>query len=117
MYLDTRDLVDRREEIEADLEDEALEEGDRVELQQELKEINEIEDEVVDFIYGEVMIPEDEFTRYAEELASDIGAIPHDSDGWDWPLRYIDWDAAAEALKADYVEVEYLDVNYLVRSV
>lgn len=59
-----------------------------------------------------ILIREDYFPDYAEELASDVGAI---SGTEEWPLMFIDWDAASEALKMDYSEVEFFGTTYLHR--
>jgi hypothetical protein len=32
-----------------------------------------------------------------------------------WPASYIDWDAAADALRMDYTSVDYAGVTYWVR--
>ena len=42
------------------------------------------------------------FPDYAEEYASDIGAVSTDG----WPNSYIDWKAAGDALKQDYQSIE-----------
>jgi hypothetical protein len=58
-------------------------------------------------------IAEDDFEDYAEELARDIGAISGDEG---WPLMFIDWSAAAEALKVDYEEFTFEGTTYLIRT-
>jgi hypothetical protein len=68
---------------------------------------------VPDWTYGEALIPEDAFTDYAEQLAEDIGTIDRDQP---WPLNCIDWEAAAEQLKQDYVEIEIEGQTYLARG-
>src|SRR3990167_2818967 len=65
-----------------------------------------------DWIYGAALIRETHFVEYAQELAEDIGTVKSDAE---WPLRHIDWDAAAEELKQDYTEVDFDGVTYLVR--
>ena len=112
--LDTRDLIERRAEIESELEDESLlEEGEAADLKEELDEIDTIESEIPEYQYGEAMIREDYFTDYAQELAEDIGAISRDAG---WPLSCINWDEAADELKADYIEVEWQGHTYLARA-
>lgn len=64
-------------------------------------------------MYDPIMIPEAEFTDYAEELARDIGAI---SDDYSWPTSFIDWEAAADHLKMDYWEVEFENTTFLLRG-
>jgi len=80
---------------------------------QELEEIENIEGYAADFTHGTEMIPIRDFEEYAEELASEIGAIDRDAK---WPLSHIDWKAAAEELAQDYTEVSYLGIDYYVRS-
>lgn len=65
-----------------------------------------------DWEHGETMIRDSYFEEYAEELASDIGAINKEAN---WPLNHIDWKAAAEALKQDYTEVRFKGVSYQIR--
>lgn len=67
---------------------------------------------VEDWEYGALMIRESYFTEYAEELASEIGAIDADAG---WPLMYIDWEAAAESLKMDYTTLDFDGVTYYAR--
>jgi len=140
--IDTRDLLKRKEELEGlrdaleaareerkdlgdcpattaeelEVADEAVEDAEAEfgeDEQKELSEIEEIEGEVRDFRYGETLIPESEFDNYARQLAEDIGAVPRDLS---WPACHIDWSAAADALRADYTEVEYQGETYLVRA-
>jgi hypothetical protein len=59
------------------------------------------------------LIREDYFTEYAQELAEDIGAVPREIG---WPLYHIDWEAAADALKRDYMTVEFLGQTYYVQA-
>lgn len=62
--------------------------------------------------YPGSMIRDSYFEEYAQQLAEDIDAI---SDNADWPLSYIDWEAAAAALQQDYSTVEYEGVTYWYR--
>lgn len=59
------------------------------------------------------LIADDYFKEYAQELADDIGAVDKDLG---WPGSFIDWDAAADALRQDYTSVTYDGDDYLVRS-
>ena len=70
------------------------------------------ETNIADWRYGEALIRESYFTEYAEELADDIGAIDRNAG---WPLAHIDWEAAADALKIDYTEIDFDGVTYLAR--
>lgn len=100
--LDSRDLIAY-----------AADETNREDDPDTCEAIDSIAGEIGDWEYGAELIREDAFTAYAQELASDIGAID-DSHGW--PLSYIDWDRAADALKMDYDEVEFLGHTYYARS-
>lgn len=62
--------------------------------------------------YEPTLISENYFTDYAEQMAEDIGAIDREAG---WPLSFIDWDAAAEALKMDYTSVTFDGDTYLIR--
>lgn len=67
-----------------------------------------------DFEHGEALIRDDYFAEYAEELARDCGMIKGDTTGW--PLNCIDWERAADELKADYVSAEFGGVTYWMRA-
>jgi len=62
--------------------------------------------------YESTLIPDESFEDYARELAEDIGAIDANAS---WPLMYIDWPAAADALRIDYSSVSYAGHDYLIR--
>ena len=59
------------------------------------------------------MIPADDFTEYAQELAEDIGAIDPDAKR---PLYCIDWERAARELKMDYTSVRVNGTTYYFRA-
>lgn len=58
-------------------------------------------------------VDEGDFAAYAEELADDLGLIRNTND---WPMRCIDWDKAADELRADYYSVEWDGTTYLYRA-
>lgn len=66
-----------------------------------------------DWEYGETLIRESYFEDYARELADDIGAVDRDAK---WPNTFIDWEAAANALKQDYTSVSFAGEDYWIRS-
>lgn len=88
---------------------------DDVEELAALKALAEEAESSPDWIYGEVLIRDSYFREYAEQLADDIGAV-NCKHANDWPLRHIDWERAAEELKADYFSVDYDGVEYWIRS-
>jgi hypothetical protein len=78
-----------------------------------LKALDDDASDYCDWVHGETLIHEDYFTKYAEELASDIGAVDRNAS---WPLNHIDWDAAAEQLKDDYTPVDFYSSTFYVRT-
>lgn len=118
--MDSRDVIERLGELAAQWQDHAnggdsepLTEDEREELEALTKFAEQGEDNVSDWTYGETLIRDSYFTEYAEQLADDIGAIDKDAK---WPLNHIDWEAAADELAADYVELDFSGVTYLARS-
>ena len=77
------------------------------------KEFADQGEEFTDWGYGEVFIADAYFVDYARELAEDIGAIDPDAS---WPLGCIDWDKAADQLRADYSAIEVDGHTYWARS-
>jgi hypothetical protein len=62
--------------------------------------------------YPVTLIDDVYFEDYARELAEDIGAIDKDAS---WPNTYIDWEAAATALRQDYTSTEIEGRTYWYR--
>lgn len=127
--IDSRDVIARIEYLkdswdeaeEDDHEDYVLSEDDwAVHLGEEdahelvalIALADEAEGYAPDWFYGETLINEDYFEDYARELAEDIGAIDRDAP---WPLRHIDWEAAASELLIDYTGVDYDGTTFYIR--
>ena len=114
-YLDSRDIIKAIELLEEYKEDdpERFEtDGYTLDLKT-LKELAEEGEGSPDWIYGETLIADWSFEEYAKELARDIGAIDPNAQ---WPLTYIDWDAACEALKSDYFLLDFDGKEFWVRA-
>lgn len=111
--IDSRDIIARVDELEGreDDEDDPLDEDETEELAK-LREIVDEGENCEDWNYGATLVHERYFTRYAEQFADDIGAIDSKAT---WPLSYIDWEAAAEALKQDFYEFEVHGETYFGR--
>jgi hypothetical protein len=82
---------------------------------QELKSLKKLADEAdgycEDWNDGATLIRESYFTEYCEELCKDIGDLPKEIPHY----IVIDWEATAHNIRADYTEVDYDGVAYLVR--
>lgn len=111
--IDTRNLIDELNDLEMRRDDEEqddpLNEDEFTRLTAIHNLINEVGDEASDGVY---LVPESEFTEYAQELAEEIGAISSDAS---WPNNHIDWEAAANSLKSDYSSITFEGVDYLYR--
>lgn len=136
--IDTRNLAERREELKQEILDSFLENfphyGEMTEsfedirfeeeeiqswkedFEDELKEIEEIdtiENELgSEFDYGVTLIDVDDFEEYVEEFLEDCGYIPKDFPSW----IEIDWEATADNVSQDYIEVEYQGNSYYGRA-
>ena len=114
---DSRDIIARIERVESDLDQARVDGNDTTDLEAELKALEEFAEEASEYApdwhYGETIIHEDYFTQYAQELSDELslgdGAMAR------WPFTHIDWEAAAQALKQDYNEVEFEGVTYYIR--
>lgn len=104
--IDSRDIIERIEELESGCDEDAAE---LLTLQ---KLAEEASDYCEEWIYGATLVRDSYFVDYARELADDIGAINSDNH---WPLYCIDWDQAARDLKMDYTPVNFDGVTYWVR--
>ena len=124
--IDSRDVIKRleiyREAVESlgfdpdDLPDTLSGDAEAMAIIEEFKALSDLESEASgyapDWRYGESLIAESYFTEYAEQLAKDCGMIDRNAR---WPNNHIDWEAAADELKADYTEVTYRGETYLIR--
>jgi len=107
--IDSRDIIARIEELEAD--DDRDEDDD-----EELRILQDLALEAAvssDWEYGETLIRDSYFREYAEQLADDLGYTHR---ACSWPYTCIDWDSAARELQVDYFTVEFDGVQYWIRS-
>ena len=135
--IDTRDLIEKRDELKQQILDSFLETFEHYEDQtddfedilfeeeeiqswkedwedelKEIEEIDSIEDELgSEFDYGVTLVHEDYWEEYVEELLIEIGYLPIDFPSW----IEIDWEATANNVKQDYTEVEYQGETYYGR--
>ena len=71
-----------------------------------------------DWTYGESLIRESYFTDYIEQLIDDCYEMPKELNSGEWPWRHVtvDYAAASEEAKADYIECDFDGVAYLIRG-
>ena len=136
--IDTRDLVEKRDELKEFLVDdfnltfekeikdfdelvEIVDNSEDKDVQkwrddkvydfEHIDEINELEDEISEFSFGETLIPEDDFTEYCKDMVEDyLYNVP------DFIKDNIDWEGVASDLSLDYTNVTYQGKSYLVRA-
>lgn len=141
--LDSRNLIERAEELLTELEvwksqltiDELsemmerygcekaeLDDDDFLETWQELtsegsehKSIVDLEEEInsSEWKHGLALIADSYFEQYAREFAEDIGVISGDER---WPATCIDWEKAASELQMDYSSVDFDGETYWHRE-
>jgi len=118
--IDSRYILNRIEYIDELLTGDDLVTGeDDLEIESITKEFEILRDLVEqcegcgDFKHGEALIRGSYFQEYAEELAYDTGVIKHD---YSWPLCHINWEEAADALKQDYMSVNFYGEDYWIRA-
>jgi hypothetical protein len=100
--IDSRDIIEAIESGDLDADD-----------QKAFEELAKEAEGSPDWEHGETLIRDSYFEDYARELAEDTGMVKGDED---WPLRHIDWEAAADELKNDYFSVDFDGVEYWIRS-
>lgn len=117
--IDSRDIIARIAELEAERDERDGEEYEAWQASEDADELaalcnlrDEASQYAADWEYGETLIRDSYFAEYAQQLAGDIGAIIPPAS---WPLTYIDWDAAADALKQDYIQVDFDGITYWIR--
>lgn len=141
--IDSRDIIERIEELEG--EREALQEtinnmntasaygleketeaiaalaewdADNLKELQTLQALASEAEHSSDWSYGETLINETYFTDYIEQLIDECYEMPKQMNSDEWPYRHvtIDYEAAAEEAKADYSEVNFDGVIFLIRA-
>jgi hypothetical protein len=102
---------EEREEAESALDAALLDFGDDEE--KEIAALRDLENEIgCEWRHGVTLIPESEFADYCKELIQDIGDLPKDLPEY----IVIDWDATADNLRVDYSAVELDGDTYLFRE-
>ena len=87
----------------------------------ELDTLNEVVEECEgcsDFGDGEVLIHENYFQDYIEDLVNDCWDLPKEMNEGKWPWNHLemDWAGAAEEAKQDYHEFTVSGETYYIRA-
>lgn len=124
LVIDSRDIIERIEELKAYLEDnpeEACTEEGNIRAR-ELKALKALEAEASsspDWTYGEQLIHTEHFEDYIEQLIDDCyPEVSKALSSGEWPMRHLklDIEHAAEEARQDYFDVEYNGQTYLIRA-
>lgn len=122
--LDVRDIIERVEELESEIEayaekmDDWQQNADNTEELETLKAILEDlkgyggDEQWRGDWYPVTLIRDSYFQDYAQELAEDCGMVNTDAK---WPNNCIDWERAASELQIDYSTIEIDGVTYWYR--
>lgn len=112
--IDSRDIIERIEELESFIEDNVNENSDDItEWKEELRILAELAEEgeqySPDWSYGSQLIHENYFEQYMDEMLEDCGDIPKDI-----PC-YLDITVNYDMLKWDYTELDFDGETYYIR--
>jgi len=115
-YIDSRDILERIEDLESMKEDWG-EEWDESSESDELKNLLSIRDECEgygDWKYGETLIRRSEWVDYCQEFCIDVGYV---SSELPWLIENnIDWKGVADDMEQDYMTIDFDGVEYLMRA-
>lgn len=112
--LDSRDIIARIDWLgpKEDCDPDDLE---------ELEALLDLQDQaqyVDDWIHGEALIADDYFTEYSKDIIEGCyDDITSERTGWPYCHVTVDWKAAAEHLKVDYMDLTFMGKDYWIRSV
>lgn len=107
--IDSREVIERIEELEAD-DERTDDESEELKALQALAA--DAEGYADDWRHGAALIRDSYFETYAQEFAEEIGAINGEAR---WPNSCIDWEQASRELQMDYTSVDFDGVTYWVR--
>ncbi len=112
--IDSRDIIERIEELESFIEDNVNENSDDItEWKEELRILAELAEEgeqySPDWSYGSQLIHENYFEEYMDEMLEDCEDIPKDI-----PC-YLDITVNYDMLKWDYTELDFNGETYYIR--
>lgn len=122
--IDSRDVIERIEELQGERDSFELDGEENPEAwaeqnpddAEELRELEALAEEcegyASDWRHGEALIRESYWEDYVQELLEDCGDIPRNLPHY----LVIDWEATARNIAVDYTEVDFGGVTYYIRS-
>ena len=78
-----------------------------------IEEIDYVEDNVLEFSFGETLIPNNDFTEYCKDMVEvcyNLKDVP------DFIKFNVNWEGVASVLGVDYSEIKYQGETYLYRD-
>jgi len=110
--IDSRYVIERIEDLQ-DKRDSGLSKKESEELDA-LLALQKVCEGNPDWYHGATLVSDFYFKQYAMELADDDMEVPLNE--LHWPYSCIDWNQAAEELRMDYLDVEYLGSTFWIRG-
>lgn len=113
--IDSRDVIERLEELQAEREHDGDEVSDTSETDDEFEMLTKLAQELEgesEWEHGLALINEDYWVKYCQEMLEDCGDLPKGVPSY----IVIDWEATADNLKADYSEVEIGGETFYYRN-
>lgn len=107
--IDSRDIIERLQELEDDVEN--LDESDKEELEL-LRAVNEDGQNYSDWEHGESLINDSYWVDYVQEMLEDTGDIPKDLPNY----IVIDWESTARNIQYDYVSIDVGGNDFWIRN-
>ena len=107
--IDSRDIIERLQELEDDVEN--LDESDKEELEL-LRAVNEDGQNYSDWEHGESLINDSYWVDYVQEMLEDTGDMPKDLPHY----IVIDWESTARNIQYDYVSIDVGGTDFWIRN-
>lgn len=123
--IDSRDIIERLEELDSEHIDWLTEEDGRVSEDWEhseefeaLRDLAEQAESSPDWQYGEALIRDTYFTEYTKDMIEDcyhetVGQLDNIPS---FIAVSVDWEETADNCMADYIEVNYSGATYYIRG-
>jgi hypothetical protein len=124
--IDSRDIIERIEELERDKEiaedpehpdPDYFTEDEADELRKLKALAKEAEGYAPDWRYGATLVRDSHFPDYAQSYFEEVvdSEVRKQVQDAGWPFNHLDWKAAAEELQVDYTGVDFDGETYWVR--